>query len=272
MKKTLMAAAITACLWGGAALADDFSSTSTTNNPSNSDTRSTDVQSTQQLDDQSYGGSGQDTTLAPPETNVNVDINQPAPSAAVQPTTQQDFNKNKESKADMRGLALTVGGGVEGYTGALAPRIAPGPAWDVSAAIKPSKVLGLELGYTGAVNEMRHDVSDTNGADLVRNGGQAVATIGLTAAPVQPYILGGVGVDRYNVRAASTAMRDDTAGRIPLGGGLRTHVGDFTADARMNYNLLFDNDFGGRLGEQTVGLQNSGAGSYTGTLNLGGTF
>ncbi|MFL5318009.1 MAG: hypothetical protein ACJ790_00030 [Myxococcaceae bacterium] len=268
MKKTLLAAAIAASMWGGAALADDYSSTSTYPTTNSNDTNTTSTQSQDKFQsDQGLGGSGD---MAEPQTNVNVDVQQPAPQAAVTP--MKSDQKNKESKADMRGLTVLLGGGVEGYSGALAPKIAPGPAWDVTAALKPSKVFGLELGYTGAANELRGSDAN-NGADIVRNGGQAVATVGLTAAPVQPYILGGVGVSRYNVRNGGAGLRDDTVGSVPAGVGLRTHIGNFTADARGTYNWLFDNQFGGRPGgTNAVGFNNMDTGRYLGSLNIGSTF
>jgi len=221
------------------------------------------------------GGSGyQSEPLREPEvTPPAAPVTPPEPSpGAFTPITDEDTTVKKESKADMRGLTLMVGGGVEGYTGALAPEINPGPAYGVTAAIKPSKVFGLELGYSGAVNNLDERVGglgDTSGPDLVRNGGQAALTLGLGAAPVQPYVLGGVGFSDYNFRGAGATgagFSDDTVGNVPVGAGLRTHVGNFTADLRANYNFLFDQDF--------VGVDDgfSENGRYSGTLNIGGTF
>jgi hypothetical protein len=198
-----------------------------------------------------------------------------ATSDAFTPISEDvDVSARKESKADMRGLTLMVGGGVEGYTGALAPQINPGPAYGVTAAIKPSKVFGLELGYSGAVNNLDSrgvvgDIDGTGGPDLVRNGGQAAVTFGLGAAPVQPYLLGGLGFSDYNFRggaAAAAGFADDTVGNVPVGAGLRTHIGNFTADLRANYNFLFDQDFAG------VDTGFNETGRYSGTLNIGGTF
>lgn len=193
-------------------------------------------------------------------------------SGAFTPITEDaDRDVKKESNANMRGLTLMVGGGVEGYTGALAPEINPGPAYGVTAAIKPSKVFGLELGYSGAVNNLDTRLGDIGGSgpDLVRNGGQAAVTFGLGAAPVQPYVLGGIGLSDYNFRnagAAAAGFNDDTVGNVPVGAGLRTHIGSFTADLRANYNFLFDQDFVG----VDSGLNENGR--YSGTLNIGGTF
>jgi len=183
-------------------------------------------------------------------------------------------------KNDMRGLVVTLGGGVEGYSGRLRSQIDPGLAWGVSAILKPSKVFGLELGYTGAANEIGNDgmFNDTaeahKGADIIRNGARAVATMGLTATPVQPYALFGLGLDRYDVRAETTRFRDDWNANIPLGGGVRTHLGNFTADLRGTYSVLVNSDFAASEGasNELIGQQFLNAGRWTGSLQLGTTF
>jgi hypothetical protein len=224
------------------------------------------------------GGSGsyqseplRETQMTPPVEPVDPVT---PPGGAFTPITEEDDDLvvREESDANMRGLTLMVGGGVEGYTGALAPNINPGPAYGVTASIKPSKVLGLELGYSGAVNNLDSPLAGDiggNGPDLVRNGGQAALTFGLAATPVQPYVLGGIGFSDYNFRnagAAAAGFADDMVGNVPVGAGLRTHIGNFTADLRANYNFLFDEDFAGF----DTGLNENGR--YSGTLNIGGTF
>jgi hypothetical protein len=221
--------------------------------------------------DMGAGGSGYQTEpLREPQVTPQVEPVTP-PSGAFAPI-EESKNVKKESNANMRGLTVTVGGGIEGYTGALAPEINPGPGYGVQAEIRPSKVLGLELGYSGAVNELDSRVAPlggSDGPDLVRNGGQAAVTVGLTAAPVQPYLLGGIGFSDYNFRGAGSALagfKDDTVGNVPVGVGLRTHIGSFTADLRANYNFLFDQDFSG------IDTDFNENGRYSGTLNIGGTF
>lgn len=191
----------------------------------------------------------------------------------------RDQEIRRESNADMRGLTLLVGGGVEGYTNALASQIEPGAAYGVTLALKPSKVLGVELGYSGAINEFdtsRVLAASASGPDIVRNGAQAAVTLGLGAAPLQPYVMGGLGLSRYNVRAVAPGFADDTVGNVPVGAGLRLHVGSFTADARVAYNFLFDQEFSAALPPADVDLPGdetfSKGGRYTGTLNLGATW
>ena len=170
-------------------------------------------------------------------------------------------------RGDMRGVTLLIGGGIEGYTGELASDVNPGAPAGISASFRPSRVFGFELGYSGALNEVDQDLVGPvrDGADIVRNGGQAALTLGLTATPLQPYVLGGVGVNFYNIRnGEAVGFEDDTVGTVPVGLGLRTHLGSFTADARLNYNFLF--------GQQFAPTGDDEGGSYTGTINLGGTF
>ena len=177
----------------------------------------------------------------------------------------------EEDRSVMRGAMVTAGAGFESYTGGLRSQLAPGVGWGASVAIKPSKILGFELGYSGAANELRNDGFDVNGADVVRNGGELVATVGLGAAPVQPYLLGGVGLNWYNVRAAGAGLGDDTSGSIPLGGGIRAHIGHFTADARLDYNILFSNDLANDVGLTTLASDYNG-GRLMGRLSIGSTF
>ncbi|MFE8602964.1 hypothetical protein [Archangium violaceum] len=176
------------------------------------------------------------------------------------------YEEKEKKKNDTRGLSVLVGAGVEGYTGGLAPAINPGPTVGVMAGLRPTSVLGIELGYSGAVNNLDTDVGGS-GPDIVRNGAVANLTLGLAATHIQPYVLGGFGMNWYNIRnGVAAGYVDDTSSRIPLGVGLRTQFGDFTADARVNYNVLLSEDFAPAVDDAFS------TGSYQGTINLGGTF
>lgn len=288
MKAALMGSALAFALWGGAALANnDEVKVRTDEDTVHVDVQKNDDDSTT---DTSVGGSGQDESLnTSGSTNQNQDALQtePAPQPAAQQTVviedqddamaSKDLEEKKDEN-DARGVTVLLGGGVEGYTGDLAPRINAGPGWGVGVAFKPTDLLGLELGYTGAVNSVETGGNDDvrSNADIVRNGGQAVATVGLGAAEFQPYLLGGIGVDRYNVRDADgEGFRDDTVGNVPVGLGFRTHVGDFTADLRGQYGILFEQGFApdeGRTHVTDVADGNTPTGRYGAQLRLGATF
>jgi hypothetical protein len=172
----------------------------------------------------------------------------------------------------MTGLTVVAGAGVDAWAGALSNRIRPGPGWSVLADIKPTRILGIELGYTGAAQDVA--TARGGGPEIVRNGGQAALTVGLTASHIQPYVLGGVGIDSYNVRGSSTnGFVNDTAGAVPVGGGIRGYWGHFTTDIRGAYDFTFNNQFAAGAGAIDVaGASISNAGRYNATLNLGGTF
>jgi hypothetical protein len=175
---------------------------------------------------------------------------------------------------DMKGVTVMGGGGIEGYTGDLAPQLKAGPGWGVTASVKPSKVFGFELGYSGAVNEIRGLGGEgaINGADIVRNGGHAALSLGLATA-IQPYVMTGIGLDRYSVRGEGHGFVDDTLGHIPVGAGLRTHWGNLAMDLRMHYDTLFDNEFAQNVSDRSVlGLNSTSGARYKGMLQVGGTF
>lgn len=273
MKKAIMAGALAVTFFGGVAFAGGTPGSSEQDLTMETETDiSTESESlSSEPSDEVYGGSGTEgEAVAPADTSIETEPTVTAPPTYASPVVVED-NKNEEAKSDMRGLTVMLGGGVEGYAGSLAPQIRPGFGWGVSAAIKPTKVLGIEFGYSGAVNEFSG--GGGNGADLTRQGGQVAATLGLGAAPVQPYLLGGVGLHHYNVRGSSDSLRDDTNGAIPLGGGLRSHIGNFTADLRGTYNVMFNQDFAvGAQEMEILGLDATRGGRYQGLLQIGTTF
>ncbi len=176
----------------------------------------------------------------------------------------------------LRAPSVMVGGGVEGYTLDLAPQIDVGVTYGVSVGLQPTRLLGLELGYSGAVNGL--DARGARGRDLERDGFYAAATVSPFSSRVRPYVMGGLGFSSYNVRGGAVGLRDNLVGNVPLGAGVRTSAGAFTADARLNYNVLFDEEFavGAPVPRSRTGgssdLSISGSGRYSGTLNLGVTW
>jgi len=298
MKAAVTAGALAIAFWGSAALAhgkdcpdkntqassEQSSSMSGTGGSASVGTSSSDLNTSDQSvttsnqttteESAGVGGSGQ-TAMTPSETTAapSVDTNTAAETTTPAYAQPVVVEKKDEDKAKMRGVTVQLNGGVEGYTGDVNRSVKPGPSYGVNLDLRPSKVLGIELGYTGAVNEFRN-TGDVNGADIVRNGGQALLTLGLGAAPVQPYILGGVGVHRYNVRGTNVlGFKDDTNGAIPVGAGLRTHIGHFTADARLDYNFIFSQDFAPTADTMNLlGLDATNAGRYQGLVQIGSTF
>lgn len=209
-------------------------------------------------------------TEQPPDIIVEEEPTTPPPGAiAVEDT---EFEETEfVTRPNNSGLTVLAGGGVEGYTGNFASAIDPGVGWSVVADIKPWRALGLELGYRGAANDIDSGVTGspegaTNGADILRNGGHAAVIVAVPTA-VQPYALAGFGIDRYDYRGDNPVLglRDDTTTTMPVGLGLRTHTGGFTADLRASYDVLLNDDFSNVDSDLLDGR-------YAGMLQIGGTF
>jgi hypothetical protein len=192
--------------------------------------------------------------------------------------------QREEKTNALSGTTVLLGGGVEGYTGSLASRIAPGPSYGVAIDFRPTDVFGLELAYSGAANELRGKVTNgvnaSSGPDVLRNGGRMLLSLGLAATPVQPYLTAGVGINRYDFRGASAiyGFKDDTAGEVPVGLGFRAQAGSFTADLRGLYLVPFEQDIEPGIATSTTintttGQVHTGnAGRYQGELRIGATW
>lgn len=182
--------------------------------------------------------------------------------------------------SNLRELSVMAGGGVEGYTLNLAPRIEPGVTYGVAVGVRPPRLLGLdvglELGYAHARNGLdarRTRDAGEDGLELVRDGAYAAASVALLSSEVRPYVLGGLGFSVYNVRGTVQGFGDDTVGSVPLGAGLRASFGSFTADARLQYDVLFDQRYAtGAPVLHAAGpspLLVGRSGRYAGRLDLG---
>ncbi|HYO67326.1 MAG TPA: hypothetical protein VEU33_14715 [Archangium sp.] len=179
------------------------------------------------------------------------------------------FMRAEERGAD-KGLYVLLGGGTEGYTGDLASDVNAGFAYGATVGFKPTRGLGLELAYSSGLSDIDTfgPGGASDGADIIRNGGQAAVTVGLIPTKLQPYLLGGIGIENHNVRgiAPVAGFSDDTSGYVPAGVGLRYNIGSLiTADARVSYNIPFAQDF--------APVDNDlGNGRYQALLQLGGTY
>ncbi len=185
---------------------------------------------------------------------------------------EEQQTRTARAPSDSRGLDIMLGGGVEGYLGGFRGEVDPGLGWSVVARGQPTRIVGFELGYSGAVNELDNsfagsDQGATGGFDLVRNGGHAAVNVAAPTPVVQPYAMAGIGIDRYTFRGGEGQLgfQDDTSGSVPLGVGLKSNLGGLTADLRFNYDMLFDDEF-------SPVDSGAGDGRYSGLLHIGGRF
>jgi hypothetical protein len=150
--------------------------------------------------------------------------------------------QDQDIKAPNEGFKVAALGGVEGYTGSIAPLIEPGPTWGAVHSAQATPVLGIELLYSGATNDVSSIALPE--AKVVRNGAGVNLRFALPTA-VEPYVYGGVAVSRANVSGVTdeTGYGDDTFGTVPVGGGVNFHAGAFNAGVRGGVDFPFDNDY-----------------------------
>ncbi|MFP2929610.1 outer membrane beta-barrel protein [Pyxidicoccus sp. 3LG] len=171
---------------------------------------------------------------------------------------------------EWEGPYFLLGLGAEGYTGELAANLNPGLSYEAIIGYRPTELLGIEVGYSGGVNDLDPGAgSGTGGPDIIRNGGQVALTLGfIPSSRLQPYGMAGIGVERYSVRSGvSVRYFDDTGGYVPVGLGLRYRLNQrLSAEARVSYSALFSQDFAPITDEDVLD------GRYQGLLQLGGSF
>lgn len=138
------------------------------------------------------------------------------------------------------GVGIQVGGGVTGF---VAERLrnttgTVGGEWSFRAAFGTHTPLALELGYIGSETAIEGQLGRAQ-ANLVGTTLEAVARLNLAPqAAVTPYLLGGVGWQRYTIddqtfelNDTGIATRDDLM-VLPIGAGIAYRHAGFVTDVR----------------------------------------
>lgn len=179
----------------------------------------------------------------------------PAPLAAPEPVIEPVAVEAEEEPA-MLGLALSLGGGVSGFTNdIMRDTTNDGGSWGVRAAIGMRSYLGLEAEYTGSAQSI-----DALGLDddavLVGNGLQGALRINvLPEYAIQPFAFGGVAWRHYELTNeginTSDVASDDDVLEIPVGVGVGYTYRNLLVDARgeFRYSGFEDMVPDNRIGE-----------------------
>ena len=172
----------------------------------------------------------------PPDTNIYV---APAP---VTPLVERE-----QSIYDRYGIAVSLGGGVEGFTGdTMRSTTDPGGGWNVRLGVGLKSPLSLEAAYIGSAQNI-DALGLTGDALLVGNGAQANARLNLTGGmAVQPFIFGGAAWKRYQIMNedanTSALIDDDDLVEFPLGIGIGGRFSGLNLDLRGEYRIATDAD------------------------------
>jgi len=136
-------------------------------------------------------------------------------------------------------LVVQIFAGREQFAGSLADQLNAGPTYGLCVAFEPWSFLGIEMGYSGSVTQLKS--SPQGSLDLNRDGLYLAITPGFTFSvtknlSLKPYLLGGIGLDSFSVHdsAPAAGFTAETDGSLPFGGGLELRMQPVVLNARFN--------------------------------------
>lgn len=134
------------------------------------------------------------------------------------------------------GISVLVGGGPTGFMEIDSRQLTDvGGGWDARLTLGTRSVLGIELGYIGAAQNITAAGLDAD-AYLLKNGAEAAAHLSILNGPVQPYLLAGVGWTNYRLTNDSfnntPIPNADNMAHFPLGVGVGVHLRGLVLDGR----------------------------------------
>lgn len=157
--------------------------------------------------------------------------------------------------------------GVSDYNLDLNNEIDAGVGYGLLVDLSPSRNIGLEVGYRGAVNDLNDNISSDG--RIVTN--QLGGNVKLNLVPpsydlpggLRPFIFGGAFWHRVDTDNFTPGIRDDSnLFALPVGAGVEAALGrGFLLGARFTYNFLFDEQstFAGRDTDMWTASVNIGA-------------
>jgi hypothetical protein len=176
-----------------------------------------------------------------------------AQTTTTQTTTTYETPEQMTPASNPSTVGLMLGAGVANFSGGLAATSEPGAGYSGMVDLSPVRNFGVELGYLGAVNNVRPQFS-TN-ARLITN--QVGADLRLNIVPasfdlpgrLRPFIFGGAAYQSVNPQNFVPGVTNANAFAVPVGAGLDVAAGGFLIGARYTWNFLFAANpaFGGRV-------------------------
>lgn len=174
--------------------------------------------------------------VPPPTTNIEVNTMPPPEPAPVEVPVISDT----EDTLEKYGVALSLGGGVSGFTqDIMRDTTNDGGAWDVRATVGTRSILSVEGEYTGSAQSIDALGLD-NDAILMGNGVSGAVRLNFLDMNFQPFVFGGLGWRHYNLTNEDTVNTSDVSDsddvlEIPMGGGIAWKYEGFMLDARGEF-------------------------------------
>lgn len=185
-----------------------------------------------------------DTTVVTPPPPAPVVVNNEPTYVA--PTTTEPVYEEEESMLEQYGIAVALGGGVEGFTDDTARTLTnDGGGWNLRVAAGTRSPIGFEAAYIGSAQSIDALGLDSD-AILVGNGLEGKVRVNFLDATVQPFAFGGIGWRHYSLTSedfnTSAVADSDDVFEIPVGAGIATKWQGFMFDARAEYRYTMQED------------------------------
>lgn len=140
------------------------------------------------------------------------------------------------------GLGLSVGGGVEDFSGStMRDTTGTGGSWTARLTFGTRSYLAGEVSYIGSAQSIQR-LGLASNSELIGNGAQAALRVnGTINYPIQPFIYGGAAWRHYDLNTSATNFSDVVnsadAVEIPVGLGVGGYFGNVMLEARGEYRF-----------------------------------
>lgn len=196
-----------------------------------------------------YGGAtyGAPAAVTPPAAAPAAPIAAPAAQAApAAPAATFEAPapavvEHQPSLYERWGIAVALGGGVEGFASPNNTGTHTGGGWNVRATIGTKSLFGFEASYFGSAQPI-DALGLSSNAVLLGNGLQGSLRLNLTPQyDVGVFLLGGMAWRRYDLTNTNTTSADvlssDDVLEFPIGAGLQYVYRGLLFDARADYRF-----------------------------------
>lgn len=187
-----------------------------------------------------------------------------APLTAGAQETQIEFEE--EERPDT--LQIQAAGGIHNFVEGL-ETADNGVSWSARAILMPRSVLGAEVAYVGAANDLDTTLADQD-AFLMTSIGEALLRtsvmelVGIRDIAWSPYLAAGAGFTNYDVMgddAATVEFEGDTNLHVPAKAGVQASLTDnLVVDGHFTYRFEFDNQVAGDAADVQAWTAQAGLG------------
>jgi hypothetical protein len=159
------------------------------------------------------------------------------------------YGWHSESLSTGVGVGVIAGVGLTGFSSSNVRNATSsvGGLWDLRVTLGSHIPLGLDVSYVGSSTNINAQIGSNSGTLLGTAVEGALRWNILPHSPLNPYVFGGIGWQRYDITGATFALSDsgirdsDNLVDYPVGLGVSYRDAGFIADVRGTYRFTSDN-------------------------------